>query len=372
MKEIKPLTGIRFFAAMWVVLFHFNEQMVALVPALTPIRCLTDYGHYAVPMFFILSGFILSLTYFDRYSIRGHHKFVWLRFARLWPMHAAVLVLLLLVPIRAAMKGGNAGDAYSLAALPSELAMVRCWWSDEYLWNYPAWSIHAEWFAYIFVFPVAFAAFHREAKRLVLIGSVVACVALHTAFTHVRVPGVCLDIIFLFLAGSALYRIRQLSPCIRGEWLVNAGAAFFVSALWWQWLFVPSFCLLIFGLSYERGLLARILSSKVAVYGGAISYSIYMTHALSHKLIAGVLTRFSFSGLTGVAVFVGILLVALAVAAMCHHFIEVPCNKWLRRHDPKGVRVKPVGASGTAPPSGASSPFTKRYPAGMRSGSLVL
>src|SRR5579883_2016917 len=156
-KDIRPLTGIRFFAAAWVVIFHFRNELSTLIPGFTWLKPLVMQGYYAVPLFFILSGFILSHTYFSKYSLKRHSEFVFLRFARLWPVHlAAILALVLYMGVLVVHSGHINSDNFPFVQLPSELAMIRCWFSKALIWNYPAWSIHSEWFAYLFVFPIAY------------------------------------------------------------------------------------------------------------------------------------------------------------------------------------------------------------------------
>src|ERR1700733_11419322 len=67
--HIYPLTGARIFAALWVVAFHFRFIFEDLVPGFKRIGPLARRGSYAVPFFFILSGFILSHNYFEKYSL---------------------------------------------------------------------------------------------------------------------------------------------------------------------------------------------------------------------------------------------------------------------------------------------------------------
>lgn len=98
-------------------------------------------------------------------------------------------------------------------------------------------------------------------------------------------PTRCGAIFFLFLAGSGLYQIRCLVKNPSAEALVICGLLFLSSYLFFsqilsELILYIAFALLIFGLSYERGFLARVLSSKLAVQGGLASYSLYMTHFL--------------------------------------------------------------------------------------------
>jgi peptidoglycan/LPS O-acetylase OafA/YrhL len=97
-RHIFPLTGIRLFAASWVVSYHFQGWLLELFPFLRSLTPFFGLGYEAVPLFFLLSGFILSHNYFSDYSLGQHPKFVFLRFARLWPVHFVTLVLFVLGP----------------------------------------------------------------------------------------------------------------------------------------------------------------------------------------------------------------------------------------------------------------------------------
>src|SRR6266566_2321461 len=73
--HLKPLTGLRFVAALLVVLCHgvgtWRPQMIPIPPApdqlhtftAVIVEVATQGGGLAVTLFFILSGFILTYTY---------------------------------------------------------------------------------------------------------------------------------------------------------------------------------------------------------------------------------------------------------------------------------------------------------------------
>ena len=347
-KDIPTLTGIRFFAAAWVVMYHFRDEFLQLVPPLHHLNPFILQGHYAVPLFFILSGFILSHTYFPRYSLRNHGAFVVLRFARLWPVHlAAILVLILYFSSLTLHRGHGANDTYSYAALPAELAMIRCWVSKALIWNYPAWSIQSEWFAYIFLFPVAFWWFQKASSVRALLLTIIVLLSLQSFLPWDRAPGKCMDIFFLFLAGSALYRLRVLWPSQLGRWAAPGGLIVLAVGLGTDWacsrMFIhTAFALIVFGLSFGQGFLSGLLSTRLAVYGGAISYAIYMTHALVGKVYGTLAGKMDFNTpLSRALVFVLLILVLLLVPIAFHHLIEVPCNTALRRGMASWGRRKP-------------------------------
>jgi peptidoglycan/LPS O-acetylase OafA/YrhL len=334
--DIKALTSVRLFAALWVAIFHLRPELEKLAPALRPALELFRHGYFAVPFFFILSGFILTHSYFPCYTIGSHWHFIVLRFARIWPVHGATLLVLLAYDAVLVWRTGAAvpGSPFPLAALPAEVGMVRCWFEKDLIWNYPAWSIHAEWFAYLFIFPLAFILF-RSAHRRVLLGFAVAGLLIaHSYVPADRLPGKAFDIVLLFLGGVALYRLRLLLPATAGKFALFLGIGLLLCASWFGQeggMLYTSFALIVLGLSYPS-FLARGLSGRAWVYGGTISYSLYMTHALVQKFTAEILKRFP--GIITHAPFIGLAWVLAAVplaAVVTYHFVEAPCNQVLRR-----------------------------------------
>ena len=64
------LTGLRFFLALWVILHHLTgptqplgATLAAALPA--PFFALIRGGYQAVTTFFVLSGFVLTRSYWD-------------------------------------------------------------------------------------------------------------------------------------------------------------------------------------------------------------------------------------------------------------------------------------------------------------------
>lgn len=57
---ITSLTACRGLAASWIVLYHFQPDLNRLLPQAAAMKPFLSQGHLAVPLFFILSGFVLS------------------------------------------------------------------------------------------------------------------------------------------------------------------------------------------------------------------------------------------------------------------------------------------------------------------------
>jgi peptidoglycan/LPS O-acetylase OafA/YrhL len=184
---IDALTGIRAFAAMWVVLFHFRTEIVALLPGVSPILSVAAAGRLGVDLFFILSGFILTYNYLDEFRtlrLRDYGRFLWLRLARIYPVHLFALAAVVAIVVAAKTIGlpVNPAHMYTTPTVVTNVLMVHAWTGMELTWNYPAWSISAEWFAYL-AFPVAALALGRvRSARLALAGAVVAIAAMYAVF----------------------------------------------------------------------------------------------------------------------------------------------------------------------------------------------
>lgn len=158
--EIRALTGLRIVAAVWVVLFHFRPMLGDASPgfrdALAPVL---DCGAQGVDLFFILSGFVLTWNYLDRmgrsWSVRANLHFLWLRLARVWPVYLVTLHLAAVWVIFTLHVGHvPSPEAGQLTAISyvRQILLVQLWFQpyfDGSSWDGPAWSISAEWLAYL-------------------------------------------------------------------------------------------------------------------------------------------------------------------------------------------------------------------------------
>ena len=69
MKEIRALTSLRGVAAIWVFLFHLDSER-PLFPHQLRDWLPVGRGYIAVDLFFVLSGFVLALTYRESFLAR--------------------------------------------------------------------------------------------------------------------------------------------------------------------------------------------------------------------------------------------------------------------------------------------------------------
>lgn len=152
--ELRALTGARGVAAWLVVLYHIRLSIAGLPASVVAVL---GKGYLAVDFFFLLSGFVMWLAWRERLREGGRAavlRFWWKRVARVWPLHLAMLGLAIGIALAMALTGREDDGRFPFAELPLHLLLMQDWGCTARLaWNDPAWSISAEWGAYL-LFPL--------------------------------------------------------------------------------------------------------------------------------------------------------------------------------------------------------------------------
>lgn len=382
--EIKALSGLRIVAAVWVVLFHFRPLLEQAVPefrsALAPVL---DCGAQGVDLFFILSGFVLTWNYLDRmgesWSWRSMLHFLWLRLSRVWPVYLVTMhlaALWIIFTLNVGHVPSEAANTLTATNYIRQLLLVQLWFApyfDGTSWDGPAWSISAEWLAYILfgalvliIFRIARATRARGLIYLAVAASLPPVMLLMATGLFYSPWSWLPRIIMQFTAGAlACAAVRKLQPSGRAR--MGAGVASLLIAvaivgiLYWldanpiptiddsaglvDVLFVP----LVLTLAMGVGALPALLSIRPMVYLGHISFSLYMVHELVHTTWNWMVMQFELrlgSDLAGKAVLVGLLAIAFVGAVLLYHLVEEPARKWMRgmMRTPRDARADTVHA----------------------------
>ena len=367
--NLKPLTAMRFFAAMWVVALDYTPSLGVATPAVIA------KGYLGVELFFVLSGFILSHVYMQAFGERRFRylDFLWARLARVYPVHLATLVGLGLLAAVAASVGlgggeGDGGHVIAWASLPAQLTLTQAWGLGMAGgWNHPSWSISAEWFAYL-TFPV-FAALIWPLRRrpwLAILFAIVLVIGLNLAFekfsgsslTHATIAWGALRIVPCFALGCAtwlLWRTQVVST--KGAAVLGAVAsvvAVIGCAAWGapDWLTVCVFGALILCLASLSSTGSKLLSAPLWVYLGEVSFAIYMV-CIPWLLVfgRGAKKLLNLSGDTlPVGVWAVLFVGVVPAAILVHHLVERPARDAMRRHGVMFLRAR------TATPGAAFAP----------------
>lgn len=346
--EIRSLTGVRGFAALWVVFFHFTVS--------GPTRdldagALINRGYWAVDLFFLLSGFVLAHVYSDAWRNTHNRKrfyvdFIRARFARVYPLHAFMFLMFGLLVGAATLAGKDVSAAtYSLREAALHLFLLHgIGFSGHLAWNDPSWSVSAEFFAYAFLF-VPVLVLLRSGQRTLVLLLVVGSWLLFWGMAML-LPQQSVDvtwqfgglrIIPSFLAGMLLFRVNRGAP-MDGR----TGDAMFLVCL--LTLFVlshapsalevfllPVMFALVWSLAASGPIVNGIFANPVSLYLGRISFALYMVHAFI-KVTFTQLLLMSGTVLVEEQVFIGffvLLAASLAGGVLAHHLVEQPARRWI-------------------------------------------
>lgn len=382
---IRQLTGIRFVAAAWVVLYHFHEPLQRLGLLGPVVADVLRVGRLGVDLFFALSGFILTHTYLRTLGrspgVRASGTFWWLRLARVYPVHLVMLLVAGAAVVAQARLAGTVADRSWLNPVDfaRNLLLVQEWGPDPQRgWNFVAWSLSMEWLAYL-VFPLLVCllwAAHRRLPTAALTALWVAVLVPLVAFaTTTGDPyytdrwGSTIRILTEFTAGAVTYLIvvrllpgdslRQPAlPAVERTatvltWLLpvavvtgavvlsrwpaaqpaGAGPAVDAEPLppYFHLLLVPLLVAWIGCLALSRGPLARLLATPTLVLGGLISYALYMTHLVWFGLWRTVVQAAGIdSGPLYAVATLALIAGALAVAWAMWRVVEEPAREWMR------------------------------------------
>ncbi|MCB8839593.1 acyltransferase [Aurantimonas sp. VKM B-3413] len=287
------LDGWRGICALLVVCFH------APVAGFIHEGAFFRHAFLFVDFFFVLSGFVITHAFYGRLRAeQSFGRFFGARLFRVYPLHLFMLALFVGFEVFLAVTRGP-GEAFqegsSLPALAHNLLMTHSFgFLSGLSWNYPSWSISAELLAYgLFALVVIRAprALIPLALATMAVGVVVIARLDGTIDTTFHLGW--LRCLVGFSLGTVIRRVlwtdgqeasagENSAAWTIAELAIVAMVVVFVDRLGGTILslaapFVFGFALYVF--AHEGGLVSRVLKSAPIAFLGAISYSIYMTHA---------------------------------------------------------------------------------------------
>ncbi|MGC2398442.1 MAG: acyltransferase [Acidobacteriaceae bacterium] len=180
------LTGIRCFAALNLVFFHFSDPH-----SFGPLSPVVNGGYVSVSFFLLLSGFILTYNYADR-AQRGAlsaRSFWSARFSRLYPVYIFSLLLsagMLIQELQAHTRA-----EFGLGVILTPLLLQGWHPALTTFWNTPAWTMSTEAFFYL-LFPWLIT--RRRPRQtgtilLILLGVWLASLVLPALYMHFNPDG---------------------------------------------------------------------------------------------------------------------------------------------------------------------------------------
>ena len=364
-RELKAFTGVRGIAATLVMFYHFFEND-PYYGAFEP--WLMRHGYLGVDLFFILSGFVMSLSYARifqaRISAADIRVFLIKRFARLYPLY--IFITLLFVAKQGYNFSGVEHAAFGVGDFVACALMIQAWGVGVASPAGATWSLSTEVFAYL-VFPFAahWVVFRRGHFAWVL-GAICAGAILMVAMAGQGVSGQ-LEVVqpdsFLplvrSLAGFGLGMVGYW--CVRQDWARRLLGSSFVLMGILAALVLASFArapdlavfvllpVMVCTLYFESTAARAIFANRVSYHIGLVSYSMYLVHPLfvpvKMRLQAMLEPHFGVSSQGVALLFVVVMSWGLSVAL--YSLIEKPgrslCQALLlRRKVPTAGHGEPV------------------------------
>lgn len=349
MAKINGLTSLRAIAALWVAVCHFYYQVPNGGGFIEQILRLGGLG---VPLFFVLSGFILSHTYQHKFrngiSRPQLGAYAISRFARVYPAHLVMLLLYGLILVPTGLYPSYFYD--NGTSFLASLALVHAWgFYPVPVWNQPSWTVSVEFICYM-AFPFIALAIARYTWRQAMSFATLIAVALAGGILAFQSQWIFYFPLFIvkygacFLIGCFVYAPFRDGVGRMGAPLtfVTIGAAIIgiIAATYGGSRFegfVPLFfALWIFALASGSGPARALFETRPFVYAGEISYSYFLAHeaALLTMLALAKPMGFEPADIPMVFKFAAGLVFALPL----YHLVEEPGRRWLRSFStPKAI-----------------------------------
>jgi peptidoglycan/LPS O-acetylase OafA/YrhL len=363
------LDGLRAVAALYVLVFHvmMGFSLGSLTGSWRFLRRAFAYGHEAVAIFIVLSGYCLMLPVVRKSSTRLEAPFAYFmrrRALRILPPYFAALAVSLtllatVAPLRVA-RGETIWDdslpGLELGAIVSHVLLVHNWFSAwKVQINGPLWSVATEWQIYFF-FPLLL----LPAWRRFGMGGALLAAAVFAYVPSLVVPAAADAAVWWYLLlfafgmaaatigfsqapSEAKLRARLPWGIVSGAcWLLCAGFSLGAATLWFgqkpltdPLVGLAAATLLVhltartIGSSRPRGFLLAALEAPPLVGLGHFSYSLYLTHLPIIALCKLALTPLTMPPL--VAAFVLLLVGGSASVAFAYAFFLVVERPFLVR-----------------------------------------
>jgi peptidoglycan/LPS O-acetylase OafA/YrhL len=332
--ELPALTSLRFFAAMAVVLFHFERPWISF-----------DGAYQAVTFFFVLSGFVLTYVYAGGGTglmTVAPRQFFTARFIRLAPTYVVSIIVTLPLLIYGYASQTISAEQTITTAIAMPLLPLSPFLPHARAWDPPVWSLAVEAWLYI-----AFPLLVRPLFRWPLIRTVTACAVLALGLLVARLlllrlaPTAQFKLFLYyfpgfyfphFVAGILAARLFLFGPKLNTSlrqilFAAGIGAVALLALVPLDWqtsdgVLIPAFAAVIIGAT-GGGQIMQLLSARALITLGGASYAIYLLHWPLHEWW----DEISSERLPNVFY----LLAVVGGALIVFRWIERPMRGWLLR-----------------------------------------
>ncbi|RQO39125.1 hypothetical protein DBR39_09045 [Chryseobacterium sp. KBW03] len=325
LNNIQILRGI---SALLVCCFHFRDTIN--FPGLAIGDILFKKGSIGVPVFFIISGFIMAFTTqkinFSTDSFRQITLFYKRRVIRIVPLYY-LLTLAAMIPGGSFLLYFHGAGLYelihSLLFLPTK---------KEFPVLFLGWSLNFEMFFYL-IFGLSL--FFKEKRYYFIIGFFILTSVLgyfmHFENPYLRMVSHSLNLYFIVGVLFSLLLNRFTIPRSWAALLSGIGILSFILVLLSiipidnEWIKLAIISLFVFSfLTFDY--VFHCKGNKALIFLGDISYSLY----LSHPFVGIILKKFKVEGYLNIPFFLLKIVLVIIVASLLYYFVEKRVTNYLK------------------------------------------
>ncbi|MDQ3842963.1 MAG: acyltransferase [Bacteroidota bacterium] len=355
-QHIASLTGIRFFLALWVLLFHTCDVWRDY----PFIYALLGKGYIAVSAFFVLSGFILVYNYESlNTDSRSIKMFFLSRLIRLYPMYLLSIILALPLFVYYEYRTSIGYIAVVFITTVTTFLGIQAWYKPLLnKLNPPSWSLSVEFFFYS-IFP-----FLNKALRSLSKSKLILLIAISFLISFVLMKDIVNSInstkfinqfiqtgafpplhIFTFITGMCfgyLYYVHG-APFFRNysDIISFSLILFFVFSLVYNWFsfvdinnggYAIFFSIFFISISHPGSIIGKLLSNRFIVLLGESSYSFYILHLVVYAYLKHVAEKiFGYTDFESFSFLFFYLLITVTISVLSFLKIEKKLTIYFRK-----------------------------------------
>ncbi len=353
--QLDQITFTRFIAALTVVFFHYGQTVF---PANIPFLFENvTAGPIAVGYFYVLSGFIMSIAYYQ-VETKNRDKLnkvkYWIaRFARIYPVYLIALIIIV------AAKYKTLGENWDVFL--SHIFLIQSWIPGYPITlNTPGWSLSVEAFFYL-CFPFFILWVYKKGIKQLAIFSLALWVATQVILIYqlnsdAYIPKNHLhDFIYYnpvmhlssFLLGMlcGIYLKHTQDKQVKHNGLILFLSFILIFVLIWirphlentlgiklaftNGLLAPAFLFFIITLARHKGTLSKIFCNPMLILLGEASYSLYILQKPAHGIYDKIIVpRVPLNEVTHFYIFLFLLII---LSIISYKYFETPMRYLIRK-----------------------------------------
>ena len=343
MKKYYGIEILRFFTSLSVLFYHYRhffspfnstssidyKETFVYLPFSDFLNVFYQYGIYGVHVFYAISGFVFAHVYLSKEKLITSREFFLNRFARLYPLHFATLIIITVLQYISLFhfKSFQIVEFNDLYHFFLHLFFVSSWGFEQgHSFNAPIWSVSIEIAIYI-IFFLTLSLLRRYKFIFVIILSILL-ILLAKIF---KIESLFLECARLFFSGVIVYLITTYfnKPKILILISLILIAASFVGN-YKTYLFCPFAVLLFSQIDYliKTKSIQNLFSSL-----GDLTYSIYLIHVPLQILIIINFDIFNLSETVYATktFFIFFMILLMIISYFCFLKYEKPLNYKIRK-----------------------------------------